>query len=755
MSSSSSQKTELWFSKRTTPQQLQAQARLDSESKPLTPIAPKRKQSLEPSSALPSNVSSFVLKVMKEALLIVNQETIVFINSSFEELCDYSSNEVLNDLGLLFPPDELFGFFDLVKKHLFGSLILPEAMVEIRNKRSGPFLSKVAFHPFLDEADNTRKCVCMFSDPLFYSPIFYTSTLMGLLEFCKEESECILLRANSAAINFFNLPAAGPTEQFPRKWTHRELGFQFDDDDLAFFSDCRSTDSPYIHIFNILRAENKPLWLAATVTYVGRSLRDRSLFIIKAEDITNAKRLELEVKDSKQSMETQRAFFAKIVHELRSPLAGLLGMADLLRHTRLTSEQEGFITTTEACGESILLLLGNLLDVANLEHKMVTLANTQFDVIQCVEEALDIMSVSAMQKGIELLYVVDDIKQPAIFNGDPLRLRQILLNLLSNAIKFTEAKESSVIVHVHHYMTIESGTVTLSFSVEDSGIGIPPEALTCIFEPFTQACPGINQKFGGSGLGLAVVQSLVNLMGGNIFVEQKSSDSIGSIFHFTVVLQPSDRESTLLELLIEGKKALVVLENAALAMNLQGRLKDLGISIVSTIEERPDFVCCDSLTSDFGSIPLIRVGALRPDGVTGEFLRKPIRLKDLVGALHRVLNLDMKPSVMQRLKRPPPPPICYFRVLLVDDNVLNRKVVQHLLEVVGCAPSAIYSASNGRDALVSLQQQMVDIVLMDLEMPVMGGLEAVREIRKQWPRLLSHLLETFLRAAETTALMLG
>lgn len=677
-----------------------------------------------------SNTSSFVLKVIKEALLIVDQERIVFVNKSFEDLCDFSSNQLLNDLTLLFfAEEESSAFFGLVKKHATGSPIFNEAIVEIKNRRSGPFLSKVTFHPFVDELENP-KCVCIFSDPLFYTPIFETtSTLMGLLEFFEAESDCVLLRANKAVVGLFDIPQ----NDLPvvRRYLQRDLGFQLDEDDLAFLSESDSIGTPYARRMCVSGGENRILWLASTVTYVGRSLRNRSLFLFVAEDITNTVRLESEVKDSKQVVAGQRAFFERIVHELRSPLSGLLGMAALLRNTRLTSEQEGLIKTTETCGESILLLIGNLLDLGNLEHNKVVLANNRFDVVQCVEEALEIVSATAMEKGIELLYQLEDVEQPTIFKGDALRIRQVLLNLLSNALKFTEDKGGSIVVHLHRPESNGDGSVVVSFSVEDSGIRMPQEAVARIFDPFTQANPGINQRFGGSGLGLAVVQSLVHLMGGTVFVEQKQEGK-GSIFHLSVVLRSSEREETDTESIFTGKAAAVSLQNEDLAKNLSKRLVALGMRVFSKVQEQPDVVFADSPSQErYSAVTFIRVGFLRPEGYAGEFLRKPIRSKALVAVLHQSLHLPVPPTTALRSKRPRP--AYYFRVLLVDDNVLNRKVVQNLLEMAGCTPSAIYTASNGRDALLSLRQQMADIVLMDLEMPVMGGLEAAKEIRRRWP----------------------
>ncbi len=466
-----------------------------------------------------------------------------------------------------------------------------------------------------------------------------------------------------------------------------------------------------------------------------------------------------------------------MIHELRTPLTGLLGMTSLLRSTSLNPEQNDFTTTIESCGDSVLSLVGNLLDLSNLERNQTVLTSAPFSLIDCIEQALDIVSPQAAAMNIELLYELvstalsssssSSSSGTPVVKGDVIRVRQVLLNLLTNAIKFTR-KNGHVLVRLAMEPQDDDALSTLvTLEVVDDGIGIAQDALSRLFTVFAQADVTIAQRFGGSGLGLAIVKSLVELMKGTVRVQ--STEGRGSTFSVTIPLLNSSsttltRESPMqhhrlahITQHLTTKSAVVYLQDSLLAANLCKRLQALGVQNVATVDgsllpftpAHTDVIFCDELTYSVAKsasvCQLIKVDWQQRHNrtVTGNkdncvFLRKPIHQQQLLDALSGVFNITPPPPL------PPPPTITakrpreqfpdgiHVRILVVDDNIVNRKAMQHMLEMIGCSKTSIYTASNGLEAILSLEQQMADIVLMDLEMPVMNGYDATRAIRKRW-----------------------
>ncbi len=718
---------------------------------------------------LSHGISSFVLKIVKEALLVVDDKQILVANTAFEELCDYTAVQLDENNDLLFSTSEKTAFFSLVHEHLQGTSVFNEAVVEAHNKSTGIFLSTVVFHPFLDELDNGKpKCMCVFRDPLFFKPLFAnTATLMGLMEYLDEENDCVLRRANDATVRVLlrqepspivlransstsPIPAASSTGavSLDKRLAH-DIGFIFDEDDFVFFSECRSAATLHVRRYQVHRPQSldPPLYIATTIAYLGRSLKGLSLFTFVAEDVTQFTSLTTQMEDSRRFIDSQAAFFARMVHELRSPLSGLLGMTGLLRNTIITSEQSDFIKTIEACGDSLLSLVGNILDLSNLERNNVTLAQQPFDIVDCIEEALDISSPQAAAKEIELLYELTPQNLKTMVVGDMIRVRQTLLNLLSNAVKFTN-DHGHVTVRARIMQDESSANLNVTFEVEDDGIGIPEMSKPHLFKAFSQANRAINQHYGGSGLGLAIVKNLVELMHGTVRVD--SIEGKGSIFYVTLMLHVAPRAKIIrderLHEALASRTGSVILSDAKLAANLRTRLEALGLRSVSSGESgAAQIIFRDQLqmNTDTTSV-VVTVGWKRSPGFIGEFLRKPIRNKHLLEVLCKAFGIVMSErgsrvvdgttttaTTTTTTKRPRVQhTTLYLKILIVDDNVVNRKVTKKMLEACGCASSSIYTAGNGLEALTTIQQQPIDIILMDLEMPVMGGLEATREIHK-------------------------
>jgi signal transduction histidine kinase/ligand-binding sensor domain-containing protein/DNA-binding response OmpR family regulator len=491
-------------------------------------------------------------------------------------------------------------------------------------------------------------------------------------------------------------------------------------------------------------------------------LRTQSEYLLVLnEELKRKKESEqLAREEADKANQAKSVFLATMSHEIRTPMNGVIGMASLLAETVLTEEQREYSDTIMNCGETLVTVINDILDFSKIESGNMGIEHEDFDLRHTIEEVMDLFGQRVAKQDVDLIYQIDN-DVPLYLVGDSHRLKQVLINLVNNAIKFTLKGE--VFVKVYLGKDVDSNQFEIGFSVRDTGIGIPEEKMAGLFKAFTQVDSSTTRKYGGTGLGLAISERLVNLMGGKIWAQSRLGE--GSVFNFTIVSSKSKQPARISPAcnmkIHEGSRILIVDDNQTNLTILRAQLELWGLvaapassakqaldilannpafQLVITDMEMPgtDGVgLASAIKNSAHPLPVIMLSSIGDESkkkypqLFSSILTKPVKQHHLCQSILAVLNQVKDDAVHEEkagnilsdlVSRDFP-----LRILIAEDNLINQKMVKHILNKLGYEPEIV---QNGLEVMEKMSRNTYDVILMDVQMPDMDGLEATALIRR-------------------------
>jgi PAS domain S-box-containing protein len=625
--------------------------------------------------------------------------------------------------------------------------------------------------------------------PLGYIPVFVCALLLGqtIMRFrlidltpsfaanhILETMEGLVAVVNlSGRISFVNRSLCEMLGYKEEELTEQPISLLFEINDKNFFPNINKNWILHDEEMEWRGRDGTKLELSVSASLIKDKKGDPAGIVYVATDITERKKHERELIKAKEAAEeanrAKSEFLANMSHEIRTPLNAVIGFSDILTDTSLNNIQKDYVDTIRESGKLLLALISDILDFSKIESGEIHLEEIDFNLKNLVEDVLRIARPKVTDARIELYYDYDE-SVPTHFAGDPTRTRQIILNLLNNAIKFT--KEGEIGVCITPSAIKKTGKKSMKdryavqISVQDTGIGIPPEKQKLIFETFTQADSSTTRRYGGTGLGLAITKALVEKMDGSIWVESEEGE--GSEFTFTLKLKESDPSAAAAISPLDtddliGKDVFIVDDNEHARRLLRTFCKKAGMNVIAEshtaiqgledlakMKKLPDLILSDIMmpgmdgyefarqvrNKNHNEMKIIAVSSdARPgsakdakDAGFDAFITKPVTERGVINVIKTVLGDKRKDGQIVTTHMAEELIGKSVKVLVAEDNPVNKKLIEILLQKLGCEGKIV---SNGKEAVEKVMTEDFDICLMDIHMPIMSGIEATEEIRKK------------------------